>query len=383
MSSSSAPVPVPVVEKPHGKRVKVDITVAYFAYLLTSADTEELGHKAVQAYGQEAIDEGRWDGSYVRSLLTRVNNKLKDDGHPWRCKHPELHTSKNAEYAAKKAAERLSPGANFMIDLDEEIYPEAVRILEANMVGEEVEQEDVTVSIAALTGRRIGEILDPRDGAPQWTISDQEDKMTLSYLEKQGASPRPHTFPVLCDRKLVEHGITTVRAHFREEVEKQDGAEDELGSVRKKVNEALKRMFPEVEAAWLEFSPVQKGGRGFTVHCLRAFYGAKLWSIHDTPGGNYLAHLRKWLGHLYESTSKIYEKVRHESGVKLISAVVAEPEPATETEFIDFILTLVTNCGLLDKDRKRKIQKVLSDANDRVGVEVKKAAAVAKRQKKA
>jgi hypothetical protein len=238
MSSSAAAPAAAAAAKPQKKRsVPKTQTIAYIASLVSSAATEEEAHAAVQAYGDKVIEEGLWLPNYVRSLMTKANAKLKEDGHPWECKHPILHTSVNAEYAAKKAAERMSPDANFLIDLNEEIFPKAVRTLEANMAGEtrvdgeELLQEDVTVSIAAVTGRRIGEVFDPRDGAPQWEFSsEQEDMMTLSFLEKQGAAPRPHTFPVLCDRKLVEHGINTVRAHFREEVEQQMGTEDELNS---------------------------------------------------------------------------------------------------------------------------------------------------------
>jgi Telomere resolvase len=376
-SSSSSAAAAAAATKPQKKRsVPKAVSVEYFASLVRSAATEEEADSVVQAYCDKVIKQGLWEATYVRSLMTLANTKLKEEGHPWVCKHPVLHTSVNAEYAAKKAAERMSPGANFLIDLNEEILPKAVRTLEANMDGEELLQEDVIVSIAAVTGRRIGEVLDPRDGAPQWQFSSvQDDMVTLSFLEKQGAARRPHTSPVLCDRKLVEHGINTVRAHFREEVEQQMGTEDELNSVRKRVNEAFQRMFPKVEAAWLEFSPAQKGERGFTVHCLRAFYGAKLWSIYGTEDGNYLAHLKGWLGHRHERTSAIYEKVRHVSGCKLTTgaAAAAEPEPETEGELIDLMLTRVTNSELLSKGRKRKLRDSLASMIIDIGKEEQKA----------
>jgi hypothetical protein len=102
--------------------------------------------------------------------------------------------------------------------------------------------------------------------------------------------------------------------------------------------------------------------------------------MHGTPGGNYLAHLKEWLGHLSLDTSAIYEKVRHVSRVKLTAgAVVAEPEPDTEGELIDLMLTRVTNSDLLSKGRKRKILKVLVGVNTEIGNEEEQAAKAAKK----
>jgi hypothetical protein len=352
------------------------------ASLVRTAKTKEGALAAVEKYCDEMEEEKRFARNTLISHMTEATKILKRDNHPLQeyCKYTEMTNNRNDDRDVRATTASLSPDARLQLDLDVDIYPRSLRILQANKDGRthvdgfKLHQKHVAIAVIAMTGRRRGEVVDGREGAPVWDFtSEREDMVTLSFLKKQ-RDPHPHTFPVLCDRALVEHGVKTVQAFYLEKLQRKTGSGDNLTFIGSQVNPALTSLFPEVAAAWATFCPKIDGEKGFTQHALRAFYGAKLWSIHGTDGGIYLAHLKEWLGHLDLATSAIYDKVRHVSGVKLTAgAAVAEPEPETEGELIDLMLTRVTNSELLSKGRKRKLQGSLASMIVDIGKEEQKA----------
>jgi hypothetical protein len=318
------------------------------AALVRAADTKEEALAAVKQYCDACIEAGTFQDTYVRKHLTAGGKILAAEGHPLHdcCRCPELQFAINAKARAKKTAARQSSDAAMLqIDLNVELYPQCLRILQANKDGAthvgnlKLSHSMVAVAFIAMTGRRKGEVVDGREGAPEWDWSSEKDEATLSYLLKQGDAPTPHTFPLLCDRELLQHALTTVRGHYLHSL--KPGREDDLSNAGEQLNRAVRKLFPAVAHAWLQIFPKEStGDRGFTAHCLRAFYCAKLWSVGDHGSSIYLPQVQQWLGHKSEETSECYEKVRHvkghvlpQSGTATVAA--AAPEPETKGEFID------------------------------------------------
>jgi hypothetical protein len=275
------------------------------------------------------------------------------------------------------------------IDLEVEMYPLCLEILKlhkakASHVGKMcLTLPMVAVAFLFMTGRRLGGVVDDREGAPVWEFSDDDAEYsttaTMSFLLKQGEQKTSHTFPVLCDIELLDCALTDIRDYCRPLIKTAPRpGEDALKKAGDQLNAAVRKLFPAVDEAWDSFFQPREREKGFTVHALRAFYGAKLWSMYGKPGGIYLPQLKIWLGHSVEDSTKYYEKVVHVKGHVLDSVAAAAPEPETDTELVDFLLTRATNFNWKNLDCKRKIQKALSDANDQIG---EAATAAAKKQK--
>lgn len=380
------------------------------AGMVRSADTEEAALAAVEKHCKARMEAGTTDAA-LRTYLTAANKKLEAEGDKLagHCRYPALQTTLNNAQKAKRDASRESTdGALLQIDLDVEIFPTCLEVLQLNKAkashlgSKRLTQPMVGVAVLGMTGRRRGGVVDGRARAPVWDFSDDDQTATMSFLLKQGQQA-PHTFPVLCDPELLEYALTTVRAYFKDKI-KTDVApgEDALKNIGDQLNRAAKQLFPAVAKAWVNFFKPREGEKGFTVHALRSFYGAKLWSIRNTSGGIYLAQLKIWLGHFSEDSSKYYEKVMHVKGHVLDSAeseafrrrsasTAAESEafrrssaePVTEEAFISSMLARVSGSQqLLKPDRKRKLRSCLTGMIAEIGEEEEKAAREEARQPK-
>jgi hypothetical protein len=361
--------------------------------LVKGADTQEAALDAVKAHCDAKLKAREFKVNGIRKQMTLANMKLMEDGDKLagHCRYPALQYEGNNAQDAKRAAVRESTdGALLQIDLDVELYPLCLEILKlhkakASHVGKMcLTLPMVAVAFLFMTGRRLGGVVDDREGAPVWEFSNDDDEYsataTMSFLLKQGEQKTSHTFPVLCDIELLDCALTDIRDYCRPLI-KSDAAPgvDALKRIGGQLNTAVKKLFPAVDEAWDNFFEPREREKKFTVHALRAFYGAKLWSIYGKPGGIYLAQLKIWLGHSVEDSSKYYEKVVHVKGHVLDS--VAAAAPVTEEALINNMLTSLNDPQQpMKEDRKRKLRTCLAGMIVEIGKEEEKAARAAAKE---
>lgn len=331
---------------------------------------------AVRAHcdGLQMADNG------ISTLLTNARKLLQAEDHPLEgsCRYPELTMRKNAVAAMKQAEKRLrEPGYLYDIDIVKEFGEVGLAALRcfitdrAKLNSRVVDAGVATLFVALATGRRVGEIIDGRQGRPQYTWSEDGKDATLTYLLKQKPEHRAaHTFPLaLFPSDLLQACLIKIRAHYLPTIIRREEsgvpADRILHDIDMQINARLRAWFPLVTVSWNQYWDKQPGQNGFTVHCLRAFYCAHLYRLKKDEGLEpcYLKMIQTWLGHYSEDTSMNYEKVEDVVGAKLEKDPAAIPgfgQATTNKGRLMEYTSLILADTVLDEETKDRLYELVN-----------------------